>query len=316
MHIPGAWTIGLATQLSFLMTMRSIWRYRGHVLRHERGGCTAGDILELDLRQPYRCRVALRATDSDLGTFNEVFVSQVYRAAVRCVQGARSVIDLGSNIGLSALYFAAHLPKARIYCVEPGADTYAFMNQNVAELRAGSRLESLQGAVWDAECRLHADPAAAPYSNALTMRLAGPDQPGEFSGYPMAEIIRRSGFRRVDLLKADIEGAERQLFANDVSWLDAVGAIAIEFHGTSRADARFDHVVAAHGFSIVEDGAHTVVAARTAETSTEDCREPALIPRQLHPRSHSAYRLGDAVGLDPSIPRRTPQTPGETQSAR
>lgn len=263
MHVPGSWTIGLLTQLGALMTMRSIVRYRDHVLRHERGDrFTAGEVLQLDLRSPYACCVKLRRAESDFGTFNEVFVSQVYRAALRVVHDARTVIDLGSNIGLAALYLAAHLPKARIFCVEPGADTYEFIEQNVAALRRASRLDSLHGAVWDAECRLHADPATTSYSNALAARPAEPGHAGEFSGYPMAEIIRRSGFAGIDLLKVDIEGAERQLFSGDISWLDAVGAIAIEFHDTSRTDARFDAVMAAHGFRIVDDGAHTVVAAR------------------------------------------------------
>jgi hypothetical protein len=54
-------------------------------------------------------------------------------------------------------------------------------------------------------------------------------------GYTMTEILDYSGFKRVDLLKVDIDGAERELFSmRDLSWLACVDAIAIEFHEGSR----------------------------------------------------------------------------------
>jgi Methyltransferase FkbM domain len=80
-------------------------------------------------------------------------------------------------------------------------------------------------------------------------------------GYTMTEILDRSGFDRVDLLKVDIEGAERELFSSqDVSWLDRVGAIAIEFHEDSRSASGFDDTMIRNGFEICSEDRHTVIA--------------------------------------------------------
>ncbi len=47
-----------------------------------------------------------------------------------------TIIDCGANIGITALYFAARYPNARIYSVEPDPSNFAILKQNVAsELR-------------------------------------------------------------------------------------------------------------------------------------------------------------------------------------
>ena len=78
----------------------------------------------------------------------------------------------------------------------------------------------------------------------------------------MQEVIEASGFPRIDLLKIDIEGAEVELFKGDTEWLSRVGAIAIEFHGESRRESGFDHLMDRFGLVIAESGGHTVLALR------------------------------------------------------
>lgn len=46
----------------------------------------------------------------------------------------------------------------------------------------------------------------------------------------MEEILRRADNNFIDLLKIDIEGAERQVFSGGAEWLQRVGLIIIELH--------------------------------------------------------------------------------------
>jgi hypothetical protein len=78
----------------------------------------------------------------------------------------------------------------------------------------------------------------------------------------MQDILSREHVKRVDLLKIDIEGAGVELFPGDVSWLDNVHAIAVEFHGDSRQQSQFDEIIARYGFRVAESGDHTTVAVR------------------------------------------------------
>jgi len=43
-------------------------------------------------------------------------------------------------------------------------------------------------------------------------------------------LMSQYGLTRIDLLKLDIEGAEKELFAAASDWIDKVDAIAIELH--------------------------------------------------------------------------------------
>ena len=94
------------------------------------------------------------------------------------------------------------------------------------------------------------------------MQDSGAEAGDAVPAYDMDELLRRSGFREVDLLKMDIEGAEKDLFIGNPSWLDRVNNMVIEFHGDSRQQCCFDEMIAARGFKIVDDNAHTVTVAR------------------------------------------------------
>jgi FkbM family methyltransferase len=61
----------------------------------------------------------------DILTVNEIFCRHDYQAH----SNARVIVDIGSNIGISAAYFLAHCPNAYVYLFEP-------LPQNVSRLIA------------------------------------------------------------------------------------------------------------------------------------------------------------------------------------
>ena len=70
----------------------------------------------------------------------------------------------------------------------------------------------------------------------------------------LGSIIEKSGFTEVDLLKIDIEGAEREIFSADVSnWLPRVRNLCIELHGQACRVAFFD-ALAGYDFVHAQSG--------------------------------------------------------------
>lgn len=263
------WTVKLLRDLWPHMRLRSILRFRDFSRREERGAQRPGELLALDMKLPARQTLYLREVGSDILTFNEVLMDEVYRPVVEHVRDCRTVIDLGANIGLATLYLAAHYPACRFFAVEPNPDTFRLLDMNLRGLVRDGRAEILRGAVWGSEARLAADRrrAADHFSAFATVEAQGveasPDEAIE--GVPIQELIGRAGFDRVDLIKADIEGAEVELFKGDLEWLRRVGALAVEFHGDSRAVTRFDDICRRYGFRIIEDNAHTTLAVRESK---------------------------------------------------
>lgn len=158
----------------------------------------------------------------DMLTVNEVFCRQDYR-----VRGdARVVVDIGSNIGISALYFLTERPAARCYLYEPVPRNVERLRRNLAAF--GSRYEIEEVAVADREGELPftTEPAGRygglerEDGDRITVRVRHIDS-------VLGDVIGREGF--VDILKLDTEGAEaRTVSAIDPELLERVGTIYLE----------------------------------------------------------------------------------------
>ena len=100
---------------------------------------------------PARCAVRTRAgviepwvyTHHDVITINEIFCRLDYRLP----QGARTVLDVGSNIGISALYFLTASPLTRCFLYEPDPRNVERLQRNLAPYEA--RYSLTEAAVAD-----------------------------------------------------------------------------------------------------------------------------------------------------------------------
>lgn len=245
------------------MPVRSVLRLRDYEVRSSRGGAVEGGTLRLTLRSPFRGEILLREVGSDILTFDEIVKEQVYQDVLRQVPKCETIVDLGANIGLASLYFAASYPGCRILAVEPNDSSYKLLNSNLGKLIATGRCKTLNAGVWSSETTLAPDDSfeAGHYSAFATREVSvEAERDSGMIGLPMRRILAHSGFEKIDLLKVDIEGAEVELFKGDLDWLRQVGAIAIEFHGDSRVACNFDEFTIRYGFRIIDRGAHTVIA--------------------------------------------------------
>jgi FkbM family methyltransferase len=244
------WNISFFLEWLPRMTINSAVKLRRHSLTEP----IAGDILTLNMRQPIRGPIALRAVGSDILTFHEVVSDQVYKSVLSYLSDCRTMVDLGANIGLASRYVATHFPTCQIVAVEPNPDTFELLRRNLTNL---PNVQLLEAAVWASETQLSglSDPD---HFSAFAVHA---DNKGTMRGVPISTILEMCKEERVDLLKVDIEGAETELFKGNLDWLDRIGCIAIEFHNNSRNESNFDEIMAQHGFQVIE-GKHTVIAIR------------------------------------------------------
>lgn len=200
-------------------------------------------------------RVFVREGTSDRDVLEQIFLTEEFNfstapqfAWVRATYEAQLaagetplVIDCGANIGLSALYYAHHLPKARIVGVEPDASNVALARRNTVHLPL---VEMIEAAVHDKPGTLEiANPDAAKFAF-ITREVEAGGGRGTI-GVPAVtvdELMARYGTSRVLVVKVDIEGAEATLFRSNTGWLDATSLLTVETHdwlfpgqGTSRS---------------------------------------------------------------------------------
>lgn len=166
-----------------------------------------------------------RTGTADVATFEEVFVAREYDLPFRDFT-PRNIVDLGANIGYASVYFSARWPGANVLSVEPDAQNVQLLEQNT---RRWPRIKRLQAAVWSHPARVCvANPNEA--SNAYQMRESSPAAEGGVAAYTVPQLIDTLGCERLDLLKMDVEGAEREILHAAPDWLDRVNVMVIELH--------------------------------------------------------------------------------------
>jgi FkbM family methyltransferase len=147
----------------------------------------------------------------DMWTFNEVFMREDYA----CPPDARTVVDFGSNIGVSALYFLTRNRDLRCWLFEP-------VPTNVARLR--ENLSAYDDRYTLSETAVGLETGTATFGVEPTGRYGGVGVPtGQTIEVPcldanaaIAAVLERVD--HIDVLKVDIEGLE----------VDVVGALEPE----------------------------------------------------------------------------------------
>jgi FkbM family methyltransferase len=152
------------------------------------------------------------------------------------------VLDLGANIGDSAVWFLERYPGARVVSVEPEPANYGLLRRNVATY--GDRAIVLQAALWpdDGSVRVRVAPELPAGSEVGTTKGVA------CAAISVPTLMARYGITHIDIFKCDIEGTEEAIFRGDTSWLAAVDHMCIELHDENcRAVVRA--AAARHGFT-------------------------------------------------------------------
>lgn len=173
--------------------------------------------------------LVLRKGTHDVQVFRDIFVYRSQR--IHADLEPRFIVDGGAHIGLASLYFAMRYPNAQIVSIEPESSNYEVLRQNVAN---HPRIKPVRAAIWHETGEV--DIVDAGTGNwgfmAQEKSLAGGQKA---PGLTLDRLLGDSGFDGIDILKLDIEGAEREVFAHAPhSWLERVGIILIELHDRKR----------------------------------------------------------------------------------
>jgi FkbM family methyltransferase len=179
---------------------------------------------------------------ADAFVHSEVFEHQYYRLPLRFAPA--TILDLGANIGLSAIYFARNYPGSRLACVEPVPENVRLLLRNLKDNAVEA--EVIAAAV-DAEDGVVAmERGRADYGHKIA--AATPSAAWfDVASVSVPSILRRLGWARIGLLKIDIEGHESALLSDACEWLADVDALCVEYHHEF-AEAELERLARQFGF--------------------------------------------------------------------
>lgn len=160
-------------------------------------------------RYPYACRVrtpigmvtATAYSHHDIFTIQEVFGREDYRAD----STIGTVVDIGSNVGLSVLYFLTRNSTSRCYAYEPVPRNISRLRSNLAQYEARYELH---------EVAVAASGGLVDFTVEPTGRYGGIGVTGSdhvrVTCRSVADVLATvlEQEERIDILKIDTEGAE------------------------------------------------------------------------------------------------------------
>ncbi|KPJ77831.1 MAG: hypothetical protein AMJ54_06595 [Deltaproteobacteria bacterium SG8_13] len=148
--------------------------------------------------------------------------------AIRC-SAPRVIIDAGAYIGASAVFFADKYPDARIVAVEPEESNFELLCKNTEKY---SNIVAVKAAIWGAvETRAIHRRTTGCWGFAITETPNTTESTGQqIDCITINSLMDKYGIEKIDLLKMDIEGGEKNVLENASEWIDAVDILTVELH--------------------------------------------------------------------------------------
>ncbi len=174
---------------------------------------------------------------SDAYVLRQIFIEEEYKPVVDFF-GANAagevlrIIDAGANIGYTSAYFLRHFPTAKIACIEPDPGNMELLKKNLGRyIDSGAALPFQNALMADENKDLAIDRTRGEGKDWAISVTESTAETG-LKSITVAQIMRELGWQEVDVLKIDIEGAERFVFGEnaDLSYLRSVKLLAIEIH--------------------------------------------------------------------------------------
>ncbi len=218
------------------------------ILAAARAGATRS-VVTLKLKKHHlKHPIHLRIPSSDVPTYRQVFIDKEY--AFQVEKAPEVIIDAGANIGLASVYFANKYPGAKIIAIEPEQSNFDLLKQNTSPY---PNIIPVQAALWNRNEEINlVDPGLGkwgfmtdgkPASGAASDNVCHP-----VKAMTVDRIIQDYGLGRVNILKVDIEGAEKEVFSDTSAWIDAVDAIIVELHERMKPGCNRSFYVGSNGF--------------------------------------------------------------------
>ncbi|GEM_PF-1709615 len=179
--------------------------------------------------------VFVRLGSPDLWVLDELFSTNEYQDVAKADLGeVRQIVDLGANAGMSIRFWLNRWPDARVIGVEPDEFNFEVAKLNAGQHRGGANVALVRACVAGHERTVTLDRSHHESMYVMTDASGGGGGGGQtetIPALPLEKILaQNNSLPMIDLLKVDIEGAEREVFENCAPWIKRVRHMVLEIH--------------------------------------------------------------------------------------
>lgn len=148
---------------------------------------------------------------------------------IQCDPPPEVIMDLGAHVGTLAIYFARRYPDAKVIAVEPESENYELLVANTANF---DNIIPVNAAVWSKSGRRSIlDRGTGPSGYTIVDEAPASHGLGQHvTCLSVPELMAQFNCEKIDLLKLDIEGAEKHVLEHSDDWIERVRIITVELH--------------------------------------------------------------------------------------
>lgn len=173
-----------------------------------------------------RHAIHLRGKTSDYQAFKKIFVEGEYAFDLGFTP--RLILDGGANVGYSSVFFTHQYPGALIIAIEPESENFRLLVKNTAPYQ---NIRPVQRALWPRNAHLMMENTTGQPDAFRVSESLSPDS-STIPTITINDLLDELSVDRIDLLKLDIEGSEKELFEDPAKkwWLSRTRAVIVELH--------------------------------------------------------------------------------------
>ncbi|MBU0731353.1 FkbM family methyltransferase [Patescibacteria group bacterium] len=169
--------------------------------------------------------LAVRENTSDASVFRQIFIFRDYK--LNLPVEPKFIIDAGANAGYSTVWFSQNYPDAEIVAIEPESSNFELLEKNTGDL---NNVNAIKAGLWNKPGFLKINDTGEGKWGFMTKEVEESEE-HDIETITVGELLEKSGQEKIDILKIDIEGAEKEVFSSNYeSWLPKVEILIIELH--------------------------------------------------------------------------------------
>jgi FkbM family methyltransferase len=196
----------------------------------------------------------------------EIFAFHEYQFDVIPWSTIRTVVDCGAHVGGFAIWMS-NRSECQVLAIEPNPSTFPLLAENLTPLGDHARYLQVALAGQSGPRTLHDQGFGAGSSY---VRRSSHAKARVIEAITLDELLDRSGFETVDLLKMDIEGAEQEVFESvSTEALHRIRAAIIECHPFAGTDIAFLKRRLTEAGMVVQQEPYLLIATRSPSHSAE-----------------------------------------------
>jgi FkbM family methyltransferase len=212
-----------------------------------------------------------RRPSTDLTTFEQIFKRQEYAPVVDRLKKENTrnlkIVDAGANVGFTTLYFKNNFPDAEIISVEPDSGNFKMLSENVWN-NSLNGVNLVQGAVWSSDryLKILNDFRGG---GEWARRVMEDENDSAVKSYTIKTLMQMFKWNHIDLLKLDVEGAEKKIFADKdkaADFLSVTKYLAMEIHDEFNCREDIYHILKLNNFSYFNQGELTIGISNNRKT--------------------------------------------------